>query len=91
MHKVQQEKCSGRRALAIIKNELLISEAGNYSSILVYNTELKHMRQIQCRDIRIVMDISADVHGNLYTTDVNIQVFRSMATSYDPLAVTITN
>ena len=77
-HEVKANKGSGRRALFIINNELLISEADSHGTIVVYDRELKYVRHIQHKDMGQVTDISADVHGNLYMTDRSnacIQVF----------------
>ena len=78
VHEVKANKGSGRIALSIINNELLISEADSDGTIMVYDRELKYVRRIQHKDMGLVMDISAGVHGNLYVTDRTnacIQVF----------------
>ena len=78
VHEVKTNKGSGRSALSIINNELLISEAGSHGTIMVYDRELKYVRRIQHKDMGEVTDISADDHGNLYMTDYTnpcIQVF----------------
>ena len=78
VHEVNLENCSGRSALFIIRNELLISEYGSRGTIMVYDRKLKYVRRIQHKDMGEITDISADVHGNLYMTDFSnacIQVF----------------
>ena len=78
VHEVRLNKGSERRALCITKNVLLISEACSKGTIMVYDRKLKYVRSIQRKDMGLVMDISADVHGNIYTTDRHnscIQVF----------------
>ena len=78
VHEVKVNKGSGRSALSIINNELLISEVSSRGTIMVYDRELKYVRCIQHKDMGQVMDISADVYGNLYMTDCRntcIQVF----------------
>ena len=78
VHEVKANKGPGRRALSIINNELLISETGSMGIIMVYDRELKYVRRIQHKEMGQVMDISADVYGNLYMTDYTntcIQVF----------------
>ena len=78
VHEVKANKGSGRRALFIINNELLISETDSRGTIMVYDRELKGVRHIQHKDMGLVTDISADVYGNLYMTDRGsacIQVF----------------
>ena len=80
VHEVKASKGSGRRALSIVNNELLISEADSRGTIMVYDRELKYVRCMQHKDMGLVNDISADVHGNLYVTDHSnacIQVFGS--------------
>ena len=80
MHEVKQENYSGRHVLYIIRDELLISEKGSNGTIMVYDRELKYVRHIQHKDMGLVKDISADVHGNLYVTDWSnscIRVFRT--------------
>ena len=69
VHEVKANKGPGRRALSIINNELLISETYSDGIIMVYDRELKYVRLIQHKDMGLVTDISADVHGNLYMTD----------------------
>ena len=69
VHEVMANKGTGRRALFIINNELLISEADSRGTIMLYDRELKYVRRIQHKDMGEIMDISADVHGNIYVTD----------------------
>ena len=79
VHKVMLKYgCFRRSALFIIRNELLISERGSRGIIMVYDRELKYVGRIQHKEMGLVHDISADVHGNLYVTDYSnafIQVF----------------
>ena len=77
VHEVMANKGPGRRALFIINNELLISEANSEGTIMVYDKELKYVRRIEHKDMGLVTDISADVHGNLYVTDskCSIRIF----------------
>ena len=69
VHEVKLDKGSGRQALFISKNELLILEVGHKGTVMVYDKELKHTRRIQYKDMGVVADISDDVHGNIYITD----------------------
>ena len=80
MHEVKLEKGSGRRALSIINNELLISEANSDGTIMVYDRELKYVRRIQHKDMGQVKDISVDVHGNIYVTDRKNHCIRIFST-----------
>ena len=69
VHEVKLEKRSGRCALFISRNELLIAEAGHKGTVMVYDKELKYTRRIQYEDMGEAADIADDVHGNLYITD----------------------
>ena len=80
VHEVKQENYSGRHALYIIRNELLISEKGSRGTIMVYDRELKYVRRIQHKDMGLVTDISADVHGNIYVTDRKNSCIRIFST-----------
>ena len=71
VHEVKLEKGSGRHALFISKNELLIAELGHEGTVMVYDKELKYRRRIQYKEMGVAADISDDVHGNLYITDYN--------------------
>ena len=80
VHEVKANKGPGRRALSIINNELLISEANSRGIIMVYDRELKYVRRIQHKDIGMVTDISADVYGNIYATDWSNSCIRVFST-----------
>ena len=69
VHEVKLENDFGRHALFIIRNELLISEKGSMDTIMVYDRELKYVRCIKHENMAVVVDISADVYGNIYVSD----------------------
>ena len=69
VHEVKLERGSGRCALFISKNELLIAEVNHKGTVMVYDKELKYTRRIQYKDMGVAGDISDDVHGNIYITD----------------------
>ena len=78
VHEVEPDEGPGRRSLFIINNELLISEKNSEGTVMVYDRELKYIRRIELANMGLVVDISADVRGNLYMTDYHnscIQVF----------------
>ena len=78
IHEVGLEKNSfGRKALAIADQKLFMAEFGLSGMIRVYNKRLQHLSTIKHRDMD-VLDISVDIHQNLYVSDLNnacIQVF----------------
>ena len=69
VHQVKLENGTGRMALCIVKNNLLISEHGCSGAITVYDRELNYVRCIQHKGMGAVWGISADVRGNIYVID----------------------
>ena len=74
IHEVELEKNnSGRAALAITDQKLFMAEYGDGGvggSIKVYNKKLQHLSTIEHRNM-YAMDISVDIHQNLYVSDYN--------------------
>ena len=69
IHVVELEKNNlGRSALAITDQKLFMAEYCVFGSIKVYNKQLQHLSTITHRDMK-VMDISVDIHQNLYVSD----------------------
>ena len=50
---------------------------------MVYDRELKYVRQIAGRGIGTFNDLSPDSHGNLYVTDYNNSVIRVLSVDVD--------
>ena len=70
IHEVKLVKNSpGRAALAITDQKLFIAERGLLGIIMVYNKQLQHVSTIEHRNMS-VMDISVDIHQNLYVSDL---------------------
>ena len=71
IHEVELEKnICGRSALAITDQKLFMAELGLHGIIKVYNKQLQHLSTIKHRNMN-VMDISVDIHQNLYVSDYN--------------------
>ena len=69
IHEVELEKnCRGRTALVFTDQKLFIAERQVRGIIKVYNKQLQHISTIKHRNIN-VMDISVDIHQNLYVSD----------------------
>ena len=64
------KKSTGRAALAVIDQKIFIAERGIRGIIKVYNKQLHHLSTIKHRSMG-VMDISVDIHQNLYVSDSN--------------------
>ena len=71
IHEVKLEKSSrGRAALAINSRKLFMAEYYILPGIIkVYSKQLQHLSIIKHKNMR-VMDISFDIHQNLYASDV---------------------
>ena len=69
IHEVKLEKNRrGRIALAITDQKLFIAECCLSGIIKVHNKQLQHLSTIKHRNMH-VMDISVDIHQNLYVSD----------------------
>ena len=71
IHEVELEKnSSGRTALAITDQKLFMAEYGVGGIIKVYNKQLQRLSSIKHRNM-CAMDISINIHQNLYVSDIN--------------------
>ena len=71
IHEVELEKNGeGRSALAITNQKLFMAEFSLFGIIKVYSKQLQHLSTIKHRNM-FAMDISVDIHQNLYVTDYN--------------------
>ena len=71
IHEIKQKKNSvGRCALAITDQKLFMTEHNLPGIIKVYTKQLQHLAIIKHRNMQI-MDISVDIHQNLYVSDYN--------------------
>ena len=71
IHEVKLESnSSGRAALAIADQKLFMVEHDAPDIIKVYSKQLQHLSTITLKDMGVV-DISVDIHLNLYVSDIN--------------------
>ena len=77
-YKVQQVKGPGHYSVAVVGNEVMVTESGNGGRIMVYDRELKYVRQIVGADKSSFYFLSSDSHHNVYVSDdgnSSVQVF----------------
>ena len=77
-YKVQQVKGPGHYSVAVVGDEVMVTECGNGGRIMVYDRELKYMRQIVGADKSSFRFLSSDSHHNVYVSDggnSSVQVF----------------
>ena len=74
--KVQQVKGPGYIDIVVVGDEVMVAEKNNEGQIMVYDRELKYVRQITGRNKTTLRHLHPDCHGNLYISsdDKNIQV-----------------
>ena len=82
---VNQVQCPGHCGMAVIEDEVMVCELGNEGTIMVYDRELKCVRQIVGRGMGRFCDLSPDSHGNLYVTDCDNSVIRVFSVDGDLL------
>ena len=66
----QESNYEGRRTIAFGDQKLFMAEYGLQGIVKVYNKQLQHLSTIKHRNMD-VMDISIDIHQNLYVSDFN--------------------
>ena len=79
-YKVQQVKSPGHVGAAVVGGEVMVTECGNGSRIMVYGRELKYVRQIVGADKSLFYLLSSDSHQNVYDSDPgnsSVQVFNN--------------
>ena len=69
VHKVKQVQGSGHRGVAVVGDEVMVCERCNKGTIMMYDRQLKYVRQITGRGMGGFHDLSPDSHGNLHVTD----------------------
>ena len=77
-YKVQQVNGPGHDGVAVVGDEVMVTECGNGGRIMVYDRELKYVRQIVGADKSSFRFLSSDSRHNVYVSDdgnSSIQVF----------------
>ena len=85
VHRVKQMQGSGHLGVAVVRDEVMVCERGSEGNIMVYDGELKYVRQIAGRGMGTFCDLSPDSHGNLYVTDYDNSVIRVFSVDGDHL------
>ena len=77
---VQQVKGPGHIDIAVVGDEVMVTERYNEGQIMVYDRELNYVRQITGRSKTRLRCLHPDCHGNLYISakDNTIQVLSKM-------------
>ena len=77
-YKVQQVNGPGHVGVAVVGDEVMVTECGNGGRIMVYDRELNYVRQIVGAHKSSFRYLSSDSHHNVYVSDqgnVRVQVF----------------
>ena len=77
-YKVQQVEGPGHYGVAVVGDEVMVTERGNGGRIMVYDRELKYVRQIVSADKSSFRLLSSDSQQNVYVSDhrnSSVQVF----------------
>ena len=80
---VHEVKIVKGRGVAVVGDEVMVCQADNSGSIMVYDKALQYVRSIKHEGSGGFHDISADSHHNLYASDTNnsyIRVFKNDGT-----------
>ena len=77
-YKAQQVEGPGHDGAAVVGDEVMVTECGNGGRIMVYDRELKYVRQIDGSANKTLCGLSSDSHQNVYVRVCgmsSIQVF----------------
>ena len=69
VREVQQVKGPGYIDIAVVGDEVMVTERNNEGQIMVYDRELNYVRQITGRSKTRLRCLHPDCHGNLYISD----------------------
>ena len=69
VHRVQQLKGPGHIDVAVVGDEVMVTEYGNEDVIMVYNRELKYVRQIVGVNNDTLYGLCPDSHLNMFVCD----------------------
>ena len=85
LHQVKQVQGPGQLSMAVVGDEVMVCERGNKGTIMVYDRQLKYVRQITGRGMGEFINLSPDSHGNLYVADYDNSVIRVFSIDSDLL------
>ena len=85
VHKVKQMQGPGHWSVAVVGDEVIVCERDSKGTIMVYDRELKYVRQMAGRGMGEFYDLSLDSHSNLYVTDYPNSVIRVFSIDGDLL------
>ena len=68
LREVQQVKGPGHHGIAIVGDEVMVTENHNEGQVMVYDRELNYVRQICTSNTTSLRDLHPDHHGNLYVS-----------------------
>ena len=71
VREVQQVKGPGYIDIAVVGDEVMVTEWNNEGQIMVYDRELNYVRQITGRSKTQLKCLHPDCHGNLYISDAD--------------------
>ena len=74
VREVHQVKGPGHIDIAVVGDEVMVTEQNNESQIMVYDRELDYIRQISSRIKTGLRHLHPDCHGNLYISDSNANI-----------------
>ena len=69
VHTVQQVEGPGHKDVAVVGDEVMVTECGNECVIMVYDRELNYVRQIVGANNNSLRGLCPDSHQNMYVCD----------------------
>ena len=85
VHKVKLVQGTGHLGVAVVGDEVMVCECGNEGTIMMYDRQLKYVREITGRGMGEFFNLSPDSHGNLYVIDWDNSVIRVFSIDGDLL------
>ncbi len=76
VYEVQQVAGPGYWGVAVVGDEVMLCECFTKGTIMIYDRELKYKRRIQGGGEEKFINMSSDLHGNIYVTDYDYDCVR---------------